>query len=74
MSLEDWVKIVGYVAFGVLTVVRIWVWHLKRKTKAERKKYDAEMKKYDEQKLAIEREISMREQRSTGQEDTPKSQ
>lgn len=60
MSLEDWVKIIGYVATGVLIVVRIWVWHLKRK----RKKHDAEMKKYDEQKLALERELSIQEQQA----------
>ncbi|WP_323942725.1 hypothetical protein [Aeromonas caviae] len=38
MSLEDWVKIVGYVAFGVLIVVRVWRWHLERKVKAEKQK------------------------------------
>lgn len=73
MSLEDWIKIVGYVATGVLIAVRIWVCHLKRKIKAERKKHDAEMKKYDEQKRALEREISLREQQATGQGDTPKN-
>jgi uncharacterized membrane protein len=38
MSLEDWVKIIGYVATGVLIVVRIWVWHRERKVKAEKQK------------------------------------
>jgi hypothetical protein len=46
MPLEDWVKIIGYIAFGVLTVVRIWVWYLNRKLKAEKKRIN-------EQKLAI---------------------
>ncbi|WP_286700178.1 hypothetical protein [Aeromonas sp. 62-46] len=38
MSPENWVKIIGYVAFGVLIVVRGWRWHLERKVKAERQK------------------------------------
>lgn len=66
MSLEDWVKIIGYVATGVLIVVRIWVWHVKRKHKVV-------MKKYDEQKLALEREISIREQRAAELAETEKN-
>lgn len=48
MSLEDWIKIIGYVATGVLIVVRIWVWHVKRKLKVE-----IEQKRLNKQKLAI---------------------
>ncbi|ULH02060.1 hypothetical protein MF133_18275 [Aeromonas caviae] len=30
MSLEEWLKIIGYISTGILVVVRIYVWMKKR--------------------------------------------